>query len=306
MSVIDVKYDWKRSGGLIRNAGGLSKKEIYTVKFDNKDNHRQRPFLAESAASSVCSIPAYGASHPYNIYLYVTAKTVLGTEGPCLFDVEVEYASGTIINGRNQPIAPWDEPPVVRWGSSVSNEKIDKDINGQAIVNSAKEPFDPPITEDVYDTTLTISENVKNFNDEAAAYYTGKVNSGTFYGKPPGSVRCVEYSSETAWFGKIKYYRIVKGFIIRLPAVGAEKGVKGWTKRILDQGFTVLAEPHIRADKPSILIMVKNGTVEERISEPALLDGKGQLLEPSAAGEPQPGHFLSFETIRAVSFSSLR
>jgi hypothetical protein len=205
---------------------------------------------------------------------------------------------------------PWREEPVIRWGSSVSNEKIDKDINGKAILNSANQSPDPPVTEDVYDTTLTISENVKKFDSDKAAEFKNKVNSNTFYGKPPGSVLCVEYSAEQAWFGKEKYYKVVKGFVIRLPAVA---GVKGWTRRILDEGFMVLDGSNnknvkLGADDKSKRI-IDNVTDKNPVSEPQLLDGKGQLLAPSPAGPAgtlsQSGVYLKFETKKAISFAGL-
>lgn len=297
MSIINFKEDWSKLT-VIRSPGKLAATRGFTIAFDNKDNPIQRPLLANEANG----VPHYGDYHPFNQWLYVDNKTVTA-QSPILFEVLVHYTSADIKPHQNGPVAPWDEPPIVRWGSCVSNEKIDKDVNGKAIVNSAKESPDPPITEDVYDSTLTITDNVKSFNDDHATYYKNKVNSNTFYGKPPGSVLCTEYASEDAWFGKTKYYKRTRQFVIRIPVL---PGVKGWTKRILDEGFTVLAEPHISPTNPRILITVKRGNLEERISEPALLDGKGQLLAPSAAGSPQAGHYLEFETKKAVSFTGLK
>ena len=294
MSIIDVKEDWTKLS-IARSPGRLTGARSFTVKFDNKDNPVQRPLLANEASG----VPHYGDYHPYNSWLYVDNKTVIATASPFMFEVTLHYTSAEIKPHQSGPIAPWDEKPVIRWGSSVSNEKIDTDINGKAIVNSAKQSPDPPIMEDFYDTILTIADNVKTFNDNDAAYYKNKVNSNTFYGKPPGSVLCTEYAAEEAWFGKTKYYKRIKEFRIRIPVL---PGIKGWTRRFLDEGFMVLEEPHIRPDKPGIVIKDTNN---DKLSEPALLDGKGQLLEPSPAGTPQPGVYLNFETKKAVSFSSL-
>ena len=300
MSIINVKEDWEKFS-VIRSPAKLAAARGFTVVFDNKNNPIQRPLLALEAAG----VPHYNDYHPYNSWLYVDNKTVTA-KSPILFEVLVHYTSADIEDNQNRPIAPWDEKPAIRWGTVVSNEKIDKDINGKPILNSAKQSPDPPITEDFYDTTLTISENKKTFDDTTAANFKNKVNSNTFFGKPAGSVLCTDYACEEAWFGKEKYYKITKEFRIRMPEL---PGVKGWTRRILDEGFMVLDgsdDKNVKlgaADKSKRII--DNVTDKNPVSEPQLLDGKGQLLPPSAAGTPQKGVYLTYETKKAVSFSSL-
>jgi hypothetical protein len=90
MAVIEVKYDWKRSGSLTLDKDYLNKTEMYTVLFDNKDNPRQRSFLAYTASAKGISVPAYGSRHPYHA-VYVFKITVDSAEGPFLFDVRCDY-----------------------------------------------------------------------------------------------------------------------------------------------------------------------------------------------------------------------
>lgn len=293
MPITDVKEDWEKAT-LIRSPGKLSATRGFTVVFDTRDNPIQRPLLANEAPG----VPHYGEFHPYSSYLWVDNKTVMA-RSPILFDVLIHYTSADISPNGTKPIAPWEEKRVLRWGSVVSNEKIDMDIKGNPILNSAKQSPDPPLTEDFYDTTLTISENKKSFDSRLAAEYKNTVNADTFYGYPPGSVICTEYAAESAWYNDTQYWKITKEFRIRLPIL---KGTKGWTRRLLDEGFKVLAEPNVLPTDTSIRIV---DSQQNPISEPALLDGKGQLLEPSPEGSPQKGVYLTYETKKEVSFSKL-
>ena len=278
---------------------GASASRIFHVQFDESDDPAIRPQLAWGAAG----IPEIYQPHPFSSWLYVQNKTVRKIGG---FDYEVTVnytTSSKQDSNESELIDPLSRPPEIEWNFTVSNEKIDRDIEGKAIVNSAGESFDPPITKDVYDLVLRITRNQSNFNHLQAAEYIGAINSDYFYGFEPGMVRCTNYSGRKIRVGSLSYWQVTYEFQIRYAEVS---GVNtGWKRRILDQGMHTYDglddEGYVKWKK----IPVKDDKGNNvPTSEPFPLDGNGNKL-PGARHTAREHEFEEFDIYPSLSFSIL-
>lgn len=292
MAIIDIKEDSTKL-----SASSTSSKFTlirgFTVKFDNEDAPYSRPQLCLGATDGITTIPSRGDAHPDNLFLPADNVNVKPSgESAFLFNVTVTYTS-EMVESSAVPVTPWEEPSVLKWGSITSNEVIDSyyDANDNAlpILNSAGEPPDPPITEDVIDTTLAITHNSLEFNSNEAAEYKGKINEDIFYGKAAKTVLCKRYDAEEAYFGNQLYFKITKEFHIR---------VDGWTRNILDQGFRVSTGSNVLTISTTAKRIVD--TEGSPISEPSLLNGLGGLLSPAA--DPV---YLERNTKKSKTFAGL-
>lgn len=238
---------------------------IFSVVFDGADDPVKEPLMARNATDGTTRIPYKNQVHPYNGWLFVRNKHV-ETKGPHSYEVTVNYESftdpWTDPNVSPGPISPLLQPPEVSWSFATSNERIDRDINGVAITNSAKECFDPPITRDFDDLVLRVVRNEKEFNALRAAEYKGAVNSDAFLGFAAGIVRCVIYNGVKQYAASLVYWKVTYEFFIRWD---------GWAIRIRDEGYSALNEAGDDYEE----IVDKNGL---KVSLPWPLDGAGKKL----------------------------
>lgn len=121
-------------------------------------------------------IPATNSSHPQNSKL--KAEPPFVRQGFNLFDVQVVWSipdgGGDHPNPGDNPTA---EPVQIEWSTGINSEEVGYSIKGDAIVNSAGDPFDPGPTRQVITWYLTISRN-EDFYDQAKAFsFQNKINS---------------------------------------------------------------------------------------------------------------------------------
>ncbi|MFH5805285.1 hypothetical protein [Alienimonas sp. DA493] len=115
-----------------------------------------------------------------------------------------EYRTFPItLNWNNEPFDEdeREDNPLARpfkWTSRGQGRAVarDKDRNGDAILTSAGLPPTTLPETEVYDGVLTIEGNVAAYSEATAALYRGKLNSATFLGYPPRSVKCLNVSGE--------------------------------------------------------------------------------------------------------------
>lgn len=298
MSVIDIKEDGTVHSA-VETTTGLAVPRKFTVKFDDKDNPVNRPILALTAATSALSIPARYASHPNRQGLYVVRKSTQMT-APFLCEVTVEYSASWEAN-RAAPIAPWNEKPKIRWGSMPVTYNIYRDINDKKIMNSAREPYIDVLSEEYYDITLTIVRNTLSFRPSSIELILNHVNNATFYEFPKGSVLCTHYGAEDAWYNNQKYFIVTEEYRIRTKN-GSPDGKADWIRRVPDMGFSVLHGPEklvaSTSDYPKSIL----GADGEKITEPAMLDGTGGLLDIVAKKDAKPV-YLEFVTKETGQFN---
>jgi hypothetical protein len=268
MSVIDVIEDWAQAS-VEEEAGRIGATRVFTVLFDDGDAPESRVLLARNAPG----VPTPWARHPYNRWLYTSSKRVRPL-GPLLFEVIVNYEA--ITEGRtgfyDEPVSPLALPPERSWSFAVSSMPVKRDISSpaQPICNSAGEPFDPEITQEIYDLVYRIVKNQPYFNALLAYQYIGAVNTDVFQGFPAGTVRCTVFTGEEIFTPYLVYYRVTYEFQIRWD---------GWMLKVIDQGLReymgVLPD-----GTPDLQNIVDRD--DKEITEPQNLDGTGRKLDVGA------------------------
>jgi hypothetical protein len=287
MAAINVKEVGKDRRGS-SGEKSISLERSFTVLLDSSSSVTKAPLDAYEANG----VPKINDQHPDDSNLYVDNKTV-DFVGGSLWLVRCFYkvASGSFQQGNQQLyLPPLSRPPKYSYHAVTSQVKIDRDIHGKAITNSASKSFDPPITIEVDDVIMRVERNEETFNVNKAAKYIGAVNSDEFYGIPPGFAKCIKYNGDPARAGSFFYYEMTYEILIRLSAVaGVNPGHK---VRILDEGFG-----YKNADGEWEDFKDAEGAVR---SEPTKLDGSGGEL-PDGADEV----FLEFEVYEPLQFSEL-
>jgi hypothetical protein len=212
---------------------------------------------------------------------------------PIMAIVTAQY-SGEVGQNAVPGGSPVDNPVVVSWGASITDEPIDEDIHGNPIVTANNEPIDG-LTERVPDLTLNLQRNFLTVNTYSLLEYLRSVNSDEFFGWPAGTVRLIEYSANRV-FGASQdggFWRTSATFQLRRPYNTTPQ--KAWWKRVRHEGFMVRA--------------VADGDIfhGEDDGDPPRLLSRPVLLKPSGLRErnPENAHFLEFETVFPLPYNTL-
>jgi len=307
VSVVNVKLNW--SG---QQAEGTPQSKAYTQIYTVLVNNPAQDDV--ETARTAPGIPPLGTPLGIDVTRTVESITAVRTS-LTLYTVTVVYRSSV---GEGEDAEGVD----IDWDAAPSSEEIDEDIDGKPIRNSAGEPFDPRLTEEIYDLQLTVTRTQANFEHRDALDYLGGgkfggcVNADPFYGYAPGSARMRSIRATRRRAGRGYDYRV--GYVIQFR--------DSWRRRVLDQGYTVKAavwgdaSPLGDLDRYAARLIAERGyTYEEAVAEterlantpvlveaaeaahqPILLDGAGKPLK---AG--QPAVWLSFTTNRSRPFGPL-
>jgi hypothetical protein len=176
-----------------------------------------------------------------------------------------EDARGDDDKKKDNPLL---RPAEVEWGAVDYQRVVDRDINGDPIVNSAGARFDPPVEEDDSRLVLKVQRNEASFNVSLAQQYTNALNSDSFLGGDPYTWLCKAFTGTRKVEDGIVYWSVQYEFHYRSDT---------WFRFVLDQGFY---EQHAGTDgKPRAF---KDNT-GQLLSEPLLLDGYGRRLPFTAS-----------------------
>jgi len=228
-------------------------------------------------------LPGFAAAYPTDGYSHVVSINPQRYErvndaGTTKYKwtVEVRYAP------RHTNVAPkadpTDEKPVVRGGTIVREVVLEKDANGNAVVNSANDPFDPPLMKEEYDDLLSVTVNIASgsFNVATTMAYKGTYNSAGIticnYIIPQyaGLMRDIQYQALSR--NGTDYWAVTYEI-----QVTRKDGLWRYEKP-LDQGYQYLDASDSDRKKD-----IENDQ-GERISKPAKLDGLGGIL--ASGGSP--------------------
>lgn len=206
------------------------------------------------------------------------------TDDPWLWLVEVKYSS----KWQDEAAAvanPLERPSKISWQSVDFQEAVEVDEEGTSIINSAYEPYDPPVLRDAGRLTCAITKNLSEFDPVFYAGYLKPAkasNDGTFLGFEAGQVKILKVScGEQQYENEVSYYPVRIEFDVLTGYWDEEEEeLLTWDRYLLDQGYstinldTLKQQPILEAGQP--------------VAKPRLLDGEGQLLDASA----DPAWFL--------------
>lgn len=199
--------------------------------------------------------------------------------------ITAEYSSAVEMN-----VDPTQDAMQIRVYTEQFQKPAVFDKNGNKIVNSAGDPFDPPLMMDDSRRVISLVRNVAAYPSWVLSYQDA-VNSDTF------TVRGITYA---AGVGKVQSVSISDGQIRNnVPFYTVEVLIhlqkNGWILQPLDVGFRELGYS-------GDLINILNPGDTERPSAPVPLDGSGhQLDNPSTTNNV----LLSYSVYDTQPFSVL-
>jgi hypothetical protein len=227
-------------------------------------------------AIDAAGVPRSGTQHPQD-RLLISKKPQAQRMTPSgsttnggYWHVRVSYVAADSEEGKeNENEDPLKRLPTYDWRIGLQGEPFDRDIKGNPIVNSAREPFSTPPNFDVMTLSLLVTRNERGYDIDKAFFFHNAVNSdewvvpGTRQTVKPGQARCLgirpagEFNLAQT-FVSIQYEFEFRG--------------DGFDLRIMDQGPRAAAES---ATGAANIIDV----LGEQVTSDVLLNGHGQPIK---------------------------
>ena len=196
------------------------------------------------------------------------------------------YDALTAGGGKEQN--PLAMPIEVSWSLRDHEAVLEVDQNGKAVLNTAGDPFDPPVTIDDPRLVMTVVRNEPIFTLFYVLRYRNAINSDPFAGFDPFYSKVLNVQSRSQFHQEVGwYYQTTYEFEFISPKVN-ETG-QGFRKLVLNQGMRQMSA----SGKP-VHILLKGVPV----NAPMLLDNNGKLLAPNATPV-----FLDFSAYPELPFS---
>lgn len=197
-------------------------------------------------------------------------------------------ASYTTSRERRIEEDPIDDAVRVRWGTERYQEVAVVDEDGEAVVNSAGDPYDPPIMKDFNRRVAYVRVNVASVPSWILSYEDA-VNSDIFtvggYTAAVGEAKCQHVAlSEEQERNGITFYELT---------LEIHFAKNGWINKPLDAGFRRIYSGTLRE---KISWENADGDVEYPVA-PVPLDGSGvELVDPTPATAVYRSHVI-YETL---------
>ncbi|WP_337175374.1 hypothetical protein [Paludisphaera sp.] len=177
-------------------------------------------------------------------------------------------------------MAPWLAMPTLDWSSDDVDFYPTHDREGNPLVNSAGDPFDPGPSIKLPTPIATVARVEQGFLPEWITAFKGRVNDAPWMGYPAESVLCKDITAKRAndpdWGG---LYTVTYTFAFRPPITSPSDKVivAGWDLMIANLGKRriVAGKPEEIRDKDA-----------QPISDPVFLDPDDGSYDPDSPPEP--------------------
>ena len=199
----------------------------------------------------------------------------------------------TVTYGPAQPLDenPLNRKPEVSWDFNASEEIVDRDEDDQAVVNTAFDYFDPPLTRNRRDAVLVIRRNEAQFPYDLAADLQDATNLTDFLFE--GGAGCWKIEKLASSSASILSALFAGTEVLYWPVVyELHYSARGWKRPLLNQGMRQLT-----SDGTEWEAITMNG---QPISAPALLAEDGRQLAPD--GDPI---YREFRVYKERDFAAL-
>lgn len=187
--------------------------------------------------------------------------------------------------GKSGNTSPLSEPADISWSSGATTEIVEKDTNGDAILNSVGEAFDPPVEIQVAQPTLTVVQNESTFSGETALDYVFRVNTAPFAGAAAGKLLCTSIGATQEYQNGTTFWKVTYQFMYR---------ESGWQKSLLNQSM-------IEKDG-SDYVRIKDSD-GQFVTEPVPIAADGTAID--RANLPASAVFLDFDVYETADFNDL-
>lgn len=276
---------WSRQSGSAESPDGkqriLTMQRAFTVTLDASD-----PLEVCYTAAGLPLV-----NDPYPGTFFVICRNLSPQRvSPIMAIVTASYSGE--IGPTDASSSPVDNVAVISWRNATTDEAIDQDWNGKAIVTKNNEPIDG-VTERIADQVATIERNFVSINMYAIRAYLKSSNSDTFLGWPAGTARLMEYSaSNQITDGAAGFWKVSATVQFREPYNTTAD--KAWYKRLRHEGYLVRDtagdEPHIAWDEKT----------KTPVTKPILLKADG-----TRETDPNNAHWLEFQTLDSLPYNAL-
>lgn len=243
---------------------------------------------ADVAAASDNRLPVVGSVHPFASYAICNSIRLRPeSNDDKIWTAEIQYSSD-VLGDDQEPENPLDAPAKKSWSFAPYQRPFNIDVKGKAVLNKAKDQFDPlPEVEDNR-IVLRYSKNVADFDVSQMRQYRRAINSDDFLGWPPNTVRVSGITADDDIQNDVYFWRVTYEFQLR-----GDDATDDWKVRLLNQGFRQLTGDGSTGTAYEV-IQDKNGVA---LNQPALLDDGGLELTD---GDPI---FLEFDAYNSLPFS---
>lgn len=279
MTIIQVNEIWQGRDG----SGDASGEQQYSRVFRVRTNSN---FDTAVEATNHPFIPVIGNLFPSDLTAFCQRVSASQeTFSPRVWIITASYS-----NKREVTDNPISDPTEITWDTEQFQRPAFKDRSGNAIVNSAGDPFDPPADRDDSRITVRLSRNMAVVPDWILLV-ADKLNSS------PVTIDGISVGTEKAKIQKVsigkKESRNDTQF--RNVTTTIHLQTDDWQLSVLDQGF----REKISGTKRKNII---NDEDFNPISSPALLDGSGnQLVDPKFSNAV----FKDFDVYGTFDFNTL-
>lgn len=285
MAVIAVSQTWTGRGGENAAPGSSRRTRTFLAKTNSKTD------TEESVLNSgLVPVPYVSTLAENPFFLCVSTRAQQKSETPYAWDIEAEYSIEIDEDEKQkqQYPNPLTRPPVISWDSQQYEKPVDKDINDEAVMNSANDPYDPPLMMDDARWVISIATNA-GVVPAFVLTLNNRVNNAAV------TVDGIAFAAKTL---KVQGLRIgpVKeenGILFREVSYQLHFRSETWNAKPLDAGFSEL----VSGDRREILL--DDGT---KPSVPWPLDGSGAKL---AAPTPSTAVYRDFEIYRTTDLTVL-
>lgn len=192
---------------------------------------------------------------------------------------------------------PFAAPPEVSAHGEAEEVAFTHDRDGVPILNSAGDPFDPPLTLPKSHLVIEVSRTERFFELGRVEDLKDHVNDAEWMGFPAGSVLCKDVKPRRAWNADVQgwAWEVDYEFAFRRPIVADDGGDEvvvypGWSIQVLDCGL----RQKVGGERKEIIV----GT--SPVSSPVPLKPDGSVAAPT--DDP---HFLTFDLYPTADFSAL-
>ncbi len=277
MAVTDVNEIWDGRSGA-DDGSTRTRERIWRIITD--DPFDDAP-IVEAAVGVVAGDP-----HPNDFGAKARSINARQGESRLVWLVTVSYSSAKDLQPN-----PLNDPAEISWDGEPFQRPLIKDKDGKAVLNSAGDPFDPPIMRDDNRPVASVTKNVGSV-PTWVLNYRDVVNSDQF---------TLDGLTIAAGKAKIKWISVSprqerNGVSFRTLAFQIHLNKDGWAFEVLDRGFREL-DPNDATKR----IQIRDD--EKRlVTEPVLLDGSGARL---ADPDENNAVFRDFDGYEELPFSVL-
>jgi hypothetical protein len=185
--------------------------------------------------------------------------------------VSVQYGPySALFAGGGPEQNPLLQPIDVAWSLRSQEVVADVDINGDAVLNPAFDPYDPPLMRDDPRPVLTVVRNEATWNQLLQVQYRNAINSDPFAGYQPLMCRVLDISAKSLFHQDAGWYYQVTYEYECLPPMSQFSGTNGYRRTVLAQGMRALSVVNGNKFHPTY-----KGVA---ITEPVLLTQTGTVI----------------------------